>query len=1430
MIKIKYYFNLYKDNDNNNIIYEEQKVIKTNLTFFNLKFYLDEITDLPINDCILIIEKESDNKYSFNNSIHGTIGETIEFKNVEFKNPIEEESKYKIYFEFKQGGITVLNTKRKPLYFVLHTKPTSFNMNIENSIKINDIYELQTTEQDKIKFNFSIKSTNILNYSFKIDSKENVNFDNFIPIINNNLTTVEETLTSTMFKDGFTYLHFCLKDNFNNVNYKKYKITTKNNTFTSMYILENEFKINSLEDNINIFFESRNVERLKPIIQYKDKDNLVQKEGSEIGTFNNNKKFFILNLKTIFGEIKEKTLELFFVLNNKKELISNKCLIKIDDVKPEIEMNNYFLIKNEKINSLKLEGKIKDDNLFYIGENVKIINPVKNFLLIFSNKNLQKIKFENEEKEDLEKFNNYFTIEDKNKDFEVFDNNNLKVTDFKYIRTDSRKTFFIWLNKNIFTSFEKNLIANQGNLKIKEENGTNILSQETVEFDNIILIKCIINTSVGDFFDFDLGVEGFDYSFLKYVNQSNISGELDSQKRLITKFDKTNIILTKNEKTSILKVNDNKLLSEKIGIFNNYINILCLSYKDEKFICKTNSLFFDNDLNINNYNDIYFIPELKLENKKINFNSYKCKKISFNTYNFEIDIPINEGLNNYKLIFKDEIENKIKKEFIIEKNYKKTEAILVNINNYNLYKDNDIYNIVTRDNEINLEFEIINETKEIKEQESLITAKGNDIIKYQKVKTGNRNFSFNFKANENKNNFIIYHELLNEKIFELTVQKKNELLLECQNKIITGLNSYNFYIKKDNFSRITVNYSNPNFNISIKENYLEINRLNNINTIEELDFEINIVDDKGLLQSVSKNIKAYFYNDNIIEEYHIKDSVNNIIKESSFDLELKLNSFKDIEFVRVFDEFENVLKNKLKYGKINNYECIIKNITSPVIPSSIKIEFKIKNTDIIIKQELFSDDKITLFDETKNFESSINYTDLIEVNIKTKILDNYYFKIYNGNELLMNGNINKKYENIKIIKENLKTYDFIILEIFNNKNKIVFYERKLLNIIPVTTNKEKLNFDELNVKTINESSNIYFSNKEQGYEYILEIENENGILDKINLNEGINLYNNFNIGSYKLSLIKKRFNFKKTIKSYYLFLINDMSERIEYSKGYKRYNIINTISFINNTNINFKLLEPNLKHITENKTYIIKPEYKENGEIIFRFKKEKGLNKFIYKDIFGLIELENANFEPKATIPKIELEDINTNQQSLFYIKDKKTIVLESESNLYFTCSEANEIIIKPEKLNNEIKRTVIKDYPVTIYKEFIPCSIDFYKNNICLDTYKIEIEKLNKTVIQFWNTGNKRMVSVIPFKIKSTQSIKNAVQLTIKNRVKHFLYNFTIFTAKINNKTDFLNWTLDEQEEFIKDCTAKYYNEFHNTNVDGIKNTIKQEILKLED
>lgn len=1430
MSKIKYYFNLFKDNETNNIIYEEQKSVKTNLTFFNLKFYLDEITDLPINDCILIIEKEIDGKYSFNNSAYGTISNLIEFKNIEFKNAIEEESKYKIYFEFKQGGITVLNTKRNPLYFVLHTKPTSFNIDIQNSILLNDIYELQSTEQDKIKFNLSINSNNILSYSFKISHKELVEPGEYIPITNNKLTELEDTLSQDMFKKGFTYLHFFLKDNFDNTNYKKYKITTKNNTFTSLFVLNNEFKIKSLEEPISIFYEHRNVTTLKPVIQYEEKNVLKQKEGNNIVTFNNTKRSFSLNLKEVFQEIPVKEFKLFFLLNDKKELVSNECLVKVDNVIPEITLKDYYLVNDQKINSIKIEGKIKDDNLFYVGENVKVINPVNKILLIQSEKKLAKIKFDGMESIDLEKYNNYYTTPAIEKTFEIFDNDKNKVTSgFKYINSDSRRHFYIWLNKNNLTLFEKNILENHGELKVKEEQ-TNILEQQTLEFNNLILIKVVLNSNATDLFEFDLGVDGFDYSFLKYVNNSNISGDLDKDKKLILNFDKTNLIFSKNENTVLIKTDSKKIISEKVGIFDGNLNILGVSYKTEKFILKTNSLFFDNELNKNNSENIYFIPKLKKNNKNANFNYYICKRISKDIYNFEVEIPIEEGLENYKLIFEDELQNKIEKEFKIEKNFKKVEAVLNNIENYNLYKNNDVYNIVTRNDDVTINFEVINETKEIKETESNIIAKSNDIIKYQKLKPNNRSFSFNFKVTNDKKTYEIIHEGINEKICEITIQKKNELLLECPTKITTGLNSYNLYIKKDEFSRITINYSNPNFNIITKNNYIEINRTNNINIIEELDFEINVVDDNDIYQSVSKNIKAHFYNDNVIEEYKILNSNNNIIKNNSFDLELKLNNFKDIEFIRVFDEYENILKNKLKYGIINNYLCIIKGITTPINPNSIKLEFKIKNTDIIVKQELFSDNKINLFDENKNFKSSIKYTDTIEININTDVLDNYKVKLYNGNELLVEKNIEHKYETIKVLKEDLKTFDFIILEIYNNENKLVYYERKLLNIIPVSINKEKLNFEELNILSLNEASNIIFTNKENGYEYVLDIENENGLIDKINLQEGLNNYNLFNRGSYKLSLIKKRFNFKKIIKTYYLNLFNDINERLEYSKGYTKFNLINSISIINRSNINFKNLEPNLVHITETKKHVITPEYHSNGDISFRFKKEEGLNRFIYKDKVGEIEFENVNYIPKEIIPKVSIDDINTDNQSLFYIKNPREVVLESESNVYFTCTEADKIKIKPDKLNNEIERFVYSEVPVTIYKEFVPCKIDFYKDDEKIDSLRIDIEKLNKTVIQFWNTGNKRMVSIIPFKIKSVQATKNAIQFSIKNRVKHFLYNFTIITAKVNNKKDFLTWTIDEQEEFIKDCTAKYYNEFKDTNIERIKQVIRDELIKLED
>ena len=64
---MQYFFNLFNSEKVENFIYEENKNIKTNLNFFNVKFYLEDLTDLEISDCELIIEKENEGKYNFNN-------------------------------------------------------------------------------------------------------------------------------------------------------------------------------------------------------------------------------------------------------------------------------------------------------------------------------------------------------------------------------------------------------------------------------------------------------------------------------------------------------------------------------------------------------------------------------------------------------------------------------------------------------------------------------------------------------------------------------------------------------------------------------------------------------------------------------------------------------------------------------------------------------------------------------------------------------------------------------------------------------------------------------------------------------------------------------------------------------------------------------------------------------------------------------------------------------------------------------------------------------------------------------------------------------------------------------------------------------------------------------------------------------------------
>lgn len=1427
---MKFYFNLFNQNERQNFIYEEEKIIKTNLTSFNVKFYLDEIVDAPINECLLIIEKESDGKWIFNNKSSSEINELIEYKNIEFKNVIEPNEKYRIYFELKQGGVTVINTLKNAIYFILNTMPSDFEINIDNSIQLDKIYELQEVENNLLKFNLKVKNNNNFEYFYTINPEEKIEATNFMPLLNN-IKSFSEELSASMFKDGFTYLHFFLKDTFNNIKHKKYKITTKNNTFAIMYLLENEIQLHNQEEEFGIFYESRNVTEIAPIIQYEKDENGVQKKGKSIGTFNKENKSFIINLKEQFGEVPVKEFELFFLLNNNDNLTSNSILVRIDDEKPVVELQEYLLVKDKNKNEIEINGKIKDKGLFFLGNSIKIIEPKKNLFLIQSSEKLSKIRYSNGKEYDLEKFENYYSSEYLDSSFDILDNSNNVVLNYKKINSSSNKEIFIWIDKNKLTLFEQNLLANN-NLKIKGGLEEKVISQEVIEFDNLLILKAKLSEDTSGYINFDLGVNSFDYSFLYYINNFNISADLNNKKELNLNFKNTKIIISKNEKTEIVKFNEKKIVSTKKGVFNNWINFLAVSYNEnEKFISKYNSVFFDQDLNQNNFKEVYFKPKLKKDNEVINYNFYNCKKISEGLFNFETSINIEDGLNKFIFVFEDSLGNEIEKPFIVEKNYEQIKTEVLKSNDFNIYLDDGVTKIVSRKDTTNINFVLKNETKLNKEKDVTITVKGQDIIKYQKISKNdnNRIFNLNFKCEETEKTFDVIYDETNEVIGKISIIKKNELLFNVPEKIISGLNTYYLYLEKDAFSKISVNYLNPSFQINILENKLEIIRNNNLKILEEFEMEINVFDDKGIYNSVSRNVKCYFFNDNVIDRYFILNHKTNEIPKNTFDLKLILNNAESVEYLRLYDKSENKLNKKFKYGKITGNECLIEGITTPIKESSFDVEFKIKDTEIVVKKEIFKENPVKFIDEGKYFKTSIEVIDKISVKVLSDVLNDYKIKIKENGELLLENILRHKIEDYSLnIKSNHIITD-ISIEILNKENKIIYFNKKIFNLLHNSLENTFIeNLKEKDVKVKNLFNNINLIGAKKSYNYYLLITDSEMKSKKINLNLGNNNIDTLDVGDYFIELIESKFNFKKVIQTSFVKVVEKLEDYITFSTAYSKFKFAEQIYVELSKGLTFNYLNPMIEHITDKKKIIIYPEFK-NNRAEFNFKKEKGLNRFVYKDIFQTKELKSTIVQEEKNL-KINVFDLNTKEKSLFFEKDKNNIILERRENVYFKVDNCDEIIIKPTRLRNEIKRNVIDNLEITIYKEFIPCVLDFYKNNEKLNSITINIEEQNKLIVPLWNTNKEKFIEVIPFKIRTNRIIKDTIQLTMKNRTKHFLYSFTILKARELNKKVFLNLSLDEQEEFIKDCSSKIYEEYGKMDTDLIKKEITKELKLMED
>lgn len=1445
------YFTFFDNTVSKNLILEPNAIVKTNLEKCKVSFFLVEIQNRyrdEITSFELMIEKESEGNFIFNNKIIGNLADgLIEFDKCELKDSNGMETKYRLYVDCKQGGLTIFTTKDQPVYIQLKTSNSDFNLIVHDAIELNEIFELQQ-QTEELKFDLSIKkTTGVFTYSFYLDSDstgKKPSDGEFIPI-SSNFVELKTELSSSYFKNNITYLHFYLKDNFGNIGYRKIPITTKNNVMIALSILNPEIQILNWKEEFGVLYESRNVEKLKPVIAYMTESGIVQIDGKkEIGTYDKGHKSFLFQLSEYFDEIQKDEFVLFFVLNGDKKLVSNEMKISIDNAKPSVEItnieNSYKLITDKNTTKFKLKGKVIDKNFFFLGSNVKKLqlNSNVNLLVLESQEELKEVHF-GSEVQPLIKFNKYYYCKTLGKDFVVKDFNNSTTTNFKFVNDytdEGEKSFYIWFSKKELTMYENNIIKHQGGLKLKGSILSFVTSQRFIEISDFYILQIIMRNDAKGTYSFDLGIADFDYSFLYRVLPKNISCEINPKKQIICDFEKTKIIMIKNFiETAVTKFNENKIISQKTGATDNLVNFLAISLKaGEFFTPNSNYIFFDDHLNSQDPETVYYKPVLKKGNNIIFYHNYICKKISDALYNFEMDIDIEDGENNFSILFEDILKNKIEKEFLVEKNYNGIKAIIDTgkLGKFNV-KDNAI---VTNRDSVVIQFLIINETKKLKTKDKIIRIKSDKTVKQQIIQddeSEKRIVIFEFNATPEEVMYEIYYEETSTKIGHFTLQKKNQLLLSSnKDKFISGSNHYFLTLDKDEFSKLSVVHNNQNtFSCSVKDNVIDISRNNNVNIMEDIELELTVFDPSGLFNSISKTIQGTFYNDNIIESYKILgDHIDHKIKEHSFSVEIKTNKSDYIEYIRAYDKTEINFYKRFKYGKKEENVYTIQNITTPLKPSPIEIEIKLKKMDFTIKKHLFENDPVLYVEEKHNLLCSFaKNNDKLEISLK-----NQYKKevvTYNKMEIFHNGV--KFHTSNGITITNLLKLEFdkklfsnseeILVVLYDKKDKIVFTASEVISFDEYIENSAKLkNFETYNIKTQRELSNVILElKKKDEYFYSLNIIDIYGNTSIVNLEKDSTNEIDISEGTYTFELYAKKFNTNKLIHRYYVVVANDIESYFTFSTEYTMIRYIDEIRVdvllpIYPGHLDNVLIFKN-SEVSKN----IYPYKIEGKKIFFKIPKMNGTNEYIYKNQYVEKVLPECIISPRKD-KNFKIKNLYTTDNVLLFQNDDE-VILQKKTNLFLYVENCESIHIISKGLRQKIH--VTPNQRTMIHENLIPCTLEFYKKGWKIKTMEINVERLEDELIPVDENKEIQKLESIPFELRMMQMKRQEYQIKMKNRTKHFLLDFANMYAGVKWKS----MSIDYKEEFLSNVAAEVFEEINELNLNKIKERIIKRLGEFE-
>lgn len=1351
---MKYYFRFYNlANQEKYYIYDSTKneIYNTNLNMFDLKFFTSDINIEynKITNYKLILEREVNGVYIQDSYVEGyQFDGYIKFDKCILNKELINDSniKYNCYLEFYEGGILVYTSVKNPITILFKSVCDDFNISIKNSIYLGDSYELQDDEVEKINFEIVVESegNNTLQYYYSFNSEEKIEHKEF-SILGTNKKEFEYIVATNIFKNDSTNLHFFLKDSFGNIRYKIYKINTKNKVIEVFDIIDYNNNILGNNTELSFFYNQKNVTTIKPKIkiEYGDSNEEISSE-KEISISNNSKNMISFVLSDHFETISEKLdksnkIYISFILNGGNNTSSELELI-YDNSFPNIIFNNiendYLLIKEENT-EIVLNGQIQDNNIFYLGKNKKKYDfeNINFHSIIYSEQEIYFIKENEEYKKIQNKLDNYYLIDSETHNFTLHDYDYNKITNYKIINDyseDNQKVFFIYFDKDKLSTYERNIIEHN-ELIIRENLTNHIIKYETFEIGSKILFKVFVKKELSEYLNIDLIIDGFEYNFIKYIEKSSVSCDIDFKKKIDLSFKQSKLLFVNfNDEYKIIVSNDKKIVSNKNPIFIDNLSIIPLSLRTNEFFTADKEInFTDNNLNLKDVANIYFYPTLKINGIPENIIYFDLNFIQDGIYNFELNIPVKNDYNTYTFTFSDIFENTNNKELYIEKQINPVEITFdEKYSNDIIFKKGEEY-IDLYVNKKSLTFKLIinNETKLDSDNNDYIILNENKNIKYKIIREEGIHYSIINLYNLEDGIYNVFYSNSNIPLLTFNVHLVNELFINFNEKNISGTDRFYLYLETNEFAKISYATDNTNFKItdistSDKNRILQVQRLSANHFIEVINIHLTIYDEKNIFISKHKNVEIVFYNDNVIHEYWIDENYlddNGNLLKPSFDLNIKTFQSEYIKSIYYYDDLElDFYKRKKSAIKKDDNLYVIEDIISPINPSYINILIDI-DYDVLIQitKKLFENNLIQLsknvYDLTVDY---FQYNDKIIAKIKNNLSISEEFNI----EILANDS--SIYSKNNVLLEKNKEMPIII----DNKNiqgKTLF-KTKLIdkNNILLTLNdceiliennykdyiNDILNLQKYNIKNLNESLIINFKelNSYNNYlkittplmnieEYLIE-----GNSKSINLDQ---------IGLYEIQHIVEYIGRKTIVNIYYIYVVENYYDDIFIrNSSFKKYNFVKNIILNNSVKYDLEILNPKIEYWLNGekiKEYI--PYQFNNNEIQFIVDKFNGESEYIYIDNFISKVIYSNKIEHINNIHP-ELYSFNTKNEKAFYIKNN-IITLENKSNLYFKSKGINEIIIMPENSIKTFTKIIIEDSEDVILSGFMPCKIE------CIDS-----------------------------------------------------------------------------------------------------------------